>query len=69
MRRALFLILAIIWAQSFAQTDSSVTIPAGHKFIMQLENDLHTRTTKAGDRVEFATAADVVVDKIGRAHV
>ena len=62
MRRALFLILAIIWAQSFAQTDSSVTIPAGHKFIMQLENDLHTRTTKAGDRVEFATAADVVVD-------
>jgi Ca-activated chloride channel homolog len=41
---------------------SSITIPAGQKFIMQLETDLHTRTTKTGDRVEFTTAADVVVD-------
>jgi len=48
---------------SFAQTaPDSVTIPAGQKFIMQLENDLHTRTTKTGDKAEFTTAADVVVD-------
>jgi Ca-activated chloride channel family protein len=39
-----------------------MTIPSGQKFIMQLETALHTRTTRKGDRVEFTTAADVVVD-------
>lgn len=39
-----------------------LTIPSGQKFILQLETDLHTRTTRVGDRVEFSTAADVVVD-------
>jgi len=40
----------------------AVTVPAGQKFIMRLETPLHTRTTRKGDRVEFTTAADVVVD-------
>lgn len=40
----------------------ALTIPSGQKFILQLETDLHTRTTRAGDRVEFSTAAEVVVD-------
>jgi len=62
LRRALILIMASICAQSFAQTDPSLTIPAGHKVIMQLENDLHTRTTKTGDRADFTTTADVIVD-------
>jgi len=39
----------------------AVTVPAGQKFIMRLETPLHTRTTRKGDRVEFTTAADVVV--------
>ena len=29
---------------------------------MQLETPLHTRTTRKGDRVEFSTAADILVD-------
>ncbi len=40
----------------------AVSIQAGQKFILELETDLHTRTTKKGDRVEFSTAADVVVE-------
>jgi VWFA-related protein len=55
-------------AQSPASNSSAnpapqgLTIPSGQKFILQLETDLHTRTTRVGDRVEFSTAADVVVD-------
>jgi Ca-activated chloride channel family protein len=40
----------------------TVSVQSGQKFILQLETDLHTRTTKKGDRVEFSTAADVLVD-------
>lgn len=48
--------------QSDAAAPPAVIIPAGHKFIMELETSLHTRTTRKGDRVEFRTAADVLVD-------
>jgi Ca-activated chloride channel homolog len=53
-------------AQSTAPSSSSVpavavTIPSGHKFILQLETPLHTHSTRKGDKVEFRTAADVVV--------
>jgi Ca-activated chloride channel homolog len=43
-------------------TSSGATIPSGQVFIMQLKTPLHTRTTKKGDKVEFRTAADVIVD-------
>ena len=43
-------------------TSSVDTIPTGHIFIMQLDTPLHTRTTKKGDKLEFHTAADVIVD-------
>jgi len=43
--------------------NGSLIIPSGHKFIMELETPVHTRTSKEGDRVEFITAADVVVDE------
>ncbi|HTY64417.1 MAG TPA: VWA domain-containing protein [Acidobacteriota bacterium] len=51
-------------AQTATSTPASesATIPSGQKFIMQLETPLHTRTTRKGDHVEFATAADVIVD-------
>ena len=45
-----------------APADTTLTIPAGQKFIVQLETPLHTRTTRKGDRVEFSTAADIQVD-------
>ena len=41
---------------------SNLLIPSGQKFILQLETALHTRTTRKGDKVEFSTAADIVVD-------
>lgn len=41
---------------------ASVTIPQGHKFILQLETSIHTNSTRKGDRVEFRTAGDVVAD-------
>jgi Ca-activated chloride channel family protein len=47
---------------SAAPADGALTIPSGQKFIMQLETPLHTRTTRKGDRVEFSTAADILVD-------
>ncbi len=37
-------------------------VPTGQKFIMQLDTAMHTRTTRKGDKVEFSTAADVVID-------
>lgn len=37
-------------------------VPAGQKFIMQLETDLHTRITHKGDRITFKTAAEILVD-------
>jgi Ca-activated chloride channel family protein len=43
-------------------TSSTASIPAGQVFIMQLDTPLHTRTTKKGDKVEFHTAADVIID-------
>jgi Ca-activated chloride channel homolog len=43
-------------------SSSAAIIPPGHIFIMQLDTSLHTHTTKKGDKVEFHTAADVIVD-------
>jgi len=43
-------------------SSSAATIPSGQVFIMQLDTSIHTRTTKKGDKVEFSTAADVVID-------
>lgn len=37
-------------------------VPAGEKFIMELDTDLHTRTTRKGERVSFKTAADITAD-------
>ncbi len=50
--------------QHFPEIPASdnITIPSSQKFIMQLETGLHTSTTRKGDRVEFITAADIVVD-------
>ncbi len=42
---------------------NGITIPSGMKFILQLETPLHTRTTRKGDKIEFRTAADIVVEK------
>jgi Ca-activated chloride channel homolog len=45
-----------------ATAPGAATIPSGHIFIMQLDTPLHTRVTKKGDKIEFHTAADVIVD-------
>lgn len=49
-------------AASSLPIPAHITIPSGHKFIMQLETPLHSRTTRKGDRIEFTAAADVVVN-------
>jgi Ca-activated chloride channel family protein len=53
---------AVAQTAESAPTPESITIPSGQKFIMQLGTALHTRTTRKGDRVEFTTAAEIVVD-------
>ena len=47
---------------SEASAGSNLMVPSGQKFILQLETALHTRTTRKGDKVEFSTAAEIVVD-------
>jgi len=44
-------------------SNGSLIIPSGHKFIMELETPIHTRTSQEGDRVEFVTAANILVDE------
>jgi Ca-activated chloride channel homolog len=58
---AITILLLSISVQIYGSQDP-VTIPSGQKFIMQLETPLHTRTTREGDKVEFTTAADVIVN-------
>ena len=41
---------------------ASAVIPAGQKFILQLQDDLHTRITHKGDRVAFKTAAEIIFE-------
>jgi VWFA-related protein len=41
---------------------NSLTVPAGQKFILQLETSIHTNSTRKGDRVEFQLAGDVMAD-------
>jgi len=71
---ALIAILQISFCVSFSRAQDTSTqanepalqapfvVPAGQKFIMQLETDLHTRTTHKGDRITFKTAAEILVD-------
>jgi len=47
---------------SEAPVASSLMVPGGQKFILQLETALHTRTTRKEDKVEFSTAADILAD-------
>jgi Ca-activated chloride channel homolog len=47
---------------SSQSSSGSATIPSGQIFIMQLDTPLHTRTTRKGDKIEFHTAADIVLD-------
>jgi len=46
-------------AQSPQQPAAAFTIPAGQKFILQLDTPMHTKSTRKGDRIEFSTAADI----------
>ncbi len=48
--------------QEEAPASGTATVSSGQKFIMRLETPLHTRTTREGERIEFTTAAEVVVD-------
>jgi Ca-activated chloride channel family protein len=41
---------------------NALTIPSGQKFILQLQTAIHTNSTRKGDRVEFRTAGDVLVE-------
>jgi VWFA-related protein len=45
-----------------SKDSNAVIIPSGQIFIMRLETPLHTRSTKKGAKVEFHTAADVLVE-------
>ncbi len=45
-----------------ASAPDVLTITPGQKFIMRLETAIHTNSTRKGDRVEFSTAADLMVD-------
>jgi Ca-activated chloride channel homolog len=40
----------------------AATIPSGQAFILQLDTPMNTRTTKKGDKIEFHTAADIIID-------
>jgi VWFA-related protein len=44
-------------------SNNSLVIPKGNKFIMELETPIHTSTCQEADRVEFVTAAEILVDK------
>jgi len=45
-----------------ASDPGALTIPSGQKFILRLETAIHTHSTRKGERVEFTTAADVLVE-------
>ena len=48
--------------QAGTTSPSTLTIPSGQKFILQLQTAIHTNSTRKGDRVEFRTAGDVLVE-------
>ena len=48
--------------QQPAAASGTYIVPSGQTFILQLETDLHTNTTRKGDKVKFSTAAEVVAD-------
>ena len=48
--------------QAGTPSPSALTIPSGQKFILQLQTAIHTNSTHKGDRVEFRTAGDVLVE-------
>jgi Ca-activated chloride channel homolog len=45
-----------------APIPDALTIPSGQKFILQLQTAIHTNSTRKGDRVEFRTAGDVLIE-------
>ena len=47
-------------AQSSTTPANSLDIPTGERLILQLEDSLHTRTSKSGDRVHFRTVQPVL---------
>ena len=50
--------------QSVQASGSSVaTIPSDHIFTLRLDTPLHSRITKKGDKIEFHTAEDLIVDR------
>ncbi len=50
-------------SQSSASTSAgAITIPAGQKFIIELDTAIHTNSTRTGDKIEFRTAADVFAE-------
>jgi Ca-activated chloride channel family protein len=48
--------------QAGASVPDTLTIPSGQKFILQLQTAIHTNSTRKGDRVEFRTAGDVLIE-------
>ena len=78
MKRTLFIGAILLWAGTLcahrsacqsipapnqaAPASSALTIPSGHRFILQLETAIHTHSTRKGDRVEFRLAGDVLVE-------
>jgi Ca-activated chloride channel homolog len=62
--RAFWLVLTIVFFCRYLSGGDAakMEVPAGQKFIVQLETDLNTRTTRKGDRVDFTTAADIMAD-------
>jgi len=48
--------------QAKAPSPDALTIPSGQKFILRLETAIHTNSTRKGDRVEFRTAGDVLIE-------
>ncbi len=49
-------------AQAAAPPANALRILPGQKFILRLETSIHTNSTRRGDRVQFVTAGDVLVD-------
>jgi len=66
LRAAVILLAALVAsfsslaAQSSTTPANSLDIPTGEKLILQLEDSLHTRTSKSGDRVHFRTVQPVL---------
>ena len=67
LRAAIFVLAAKVAsfsplaAQSSTTPANSLDIPMGERLILQLEDSLHTRSSKSGDRVHFTTVQPVLI--------